>query len=120
MFREKIQKMVDRLDGAVGGVLMGFDGIAVDSYVREAGAIKPDIQTIGVEIAHLVAQARRGADSLEMGPLGELTMRTDRLTVLVRVLNKDYFVACAFDAAGSVGKARYLLRLVVPQIEAEL
>ena len=31
MFREHIQKVVDRLDGCVGGVVMGFDGIAVES-----------------------------------------------------------------------------------------
>jgi len=35
MFRQHIQKMVDRMGGGVAGVLMDFDGITVQSYVRE-------------------------------------------------------------------------------------
>ena len=35
MFRDTIKKLVDRLEGGVGGVLMGFDGITVESYVRD-------------------------------------------------------------------------------------
>jgi predicted regulator of Ras-like GTPase activity (Roadblock/LC7/MglB family) len=124
MFRENIQKLVDRLDGGVGGVLMGFDGIAVDSYGRHGqgnGGHVSDIQTIGMEFAHLISAARRGAQSLDIGTLREVTIRTDRLTVLVHVLNRDYFVACAFLSNGSnLGKARYLLRVTAPQIEAEL
>jgi predicted regulator of Ras-like GTPase activity (Roadblock/LC7/MglB family) len=123
MFRENIKKMVEALDGGVGGVLMGFDGIAVDSYSREAGrngGHVPDIQTIGMEFAHLISQMRRGAQSLELGFLREMTIRTERLTVIMHVLNNDYFVACAFLSPGNVGKARYLLRMTAPRLEAEL
>jgi predicted regulator of Ras-like GTPase activity (Roadblock/LC7/MglB family) len=125
-FRESIQKLVDRLEGGVGGVLMGFDGIAVDSYVRQAGARAadgkpvPEAQTIGMELAHLIAQVRRAAEALEIGALHELTLRTERLTVLVHVINKDYFVVCAVLPTGNMGKARYLLRLTAPKLEAEL
>ena len=139
MFRDNIQKLVDRLEGGVGGVLMGFDGITVDSYVRDGVATAvADIQTIGLELAHFIGQARRTAQSLDFGSLRELTFRTDKLTVLMHVLNKEYFVACAFRAdpdpaqadgpapgtaamqGGRLGKARYLMRLAIPQIEAQL
>jgi predicted regulator of Ras-like GTPase activity (Roadblock/LC7/MglB family) len=126
MFRENIQKLVDRLDGGVGGVVMGFDGIAVDAYTPQGGAAAtgghlPEIQTVGMEFAHLAAQARRGALSLNIGALRELTIRTDRLTVLIQVINQDYFVACAVLSEGiNLGKARYLLRMTVPQLVAEL
>ena len=124
MFRENIQKLVERLDGGVGAVLMGFDGITVDSYARggqAGGGHIADIQTIGMEFAHLISQARRTAESLEIGSLREVTLRTDKLTVLVYILNDQYFVACAFLSSGnSFGKARYLLRVTAPRIEAEL
>ncbi len=131
MFRDTIKKLVDRLEGGVGGVLMGFDGITVESYVREGAHGIADIQTIGLEFAHLIAQARRTAQALSIGLLRELTFRTDRLTVLVQILNKDYFVACAFLSAGEasdtasgagekMGRARYLMRITAPRIEAEL
>ena len=60
MFRENIQKVIDRLDGGIAGVLMGFDGISVDSYARAGyGASLPDVQTLSMEFAHFVTHARR-------------------------------------------------------------
>ena len=131
VFRDNIQKLVDRLEGGVGGVLMGFDGITVDSYVREVVATGvADIQSIGLDFTHLTSQARRTAASLDLGALRELSFTTAKVTVLVQGINKDYFIACAFrttgdpsdDAAvaGRLGKARYLMRLTAPQIEAQL
>ena len=60
-FRENIKKLVDRLDGGVAGVLMGFDGISVDTLRASSGydGALPDIQTLSMEFAHLIAQARR-------------------------------------------------------------
>jgi predicted regulator of Ras-like GTPase activity (Roadblock/LC7/MglB family) len=130
MFRDTIKKLVDRLEGGVGGVLMGFDGITVDSYARDGMEAVVDIQTIGLEFAHLISEARRTAQALSIGLIRELAFRTDRLTVLVQILNKDYFVACAFlstvggdvsDGGGEkMGRARYLMRITAPRIEAEL
>ena len=131
MFRDSIKKLVDRLESGVGGVLMGFDGITVESYGREGVEGVADIQTVGLEFAHLIASSRRTAQSLHIGLLRELVFRTDKLTVLVQVLNKDYFVACAFLSTGAVdvgggggaeklGRARYLMRITAPRIEAEL
>jgi hypothetical protein len=147
MFRDTIKKLVDRLEGGVGGVLMGFDGITVDSYARPGAEGIADIQTIGLEFAHLLGQVRRTAESLNIGLTRELAFRTDKLTVLVHILSKDknYFVACAFlspgasdgsangEAAGDgsmgsamsrggekLGRARYLMRITAPRIEAEL
>ncbi|HET6150607.1 MAG TPA: hypothetical protein VFH68_23915 [Polyangia bacterium] len=150
MFRDTIKKLVDRLEGGVGGVLMGFDGITVDSYARDGLEGVADIQTIGLEFAHLLGQVRRTAQSLNIGLVRELTFRTDKLTVLVQILNKDkdYFVACAFLSPGAsdtntntnadgdadadrgggamsrggekLGRARYLMRITAPRIEAEL
>ena len=58
MFRDSIQKTIDRLDGTGGaaGILMGFDGIAVDSYVRPGLA---DVPIIAAELTHIVAEIRR-------------------------------------------------------------
>ncbi len=119
MFRENLQRMVDRLAGGVAGILMGFDGISVDSYTREdEGGI--DIQTIGMELAHAVGQVRKAADQLDVGRLNELTLRADKLVVLLYLLNDEYFIACAIKPEANFGKARYLMRLLAPQIRAEL
>jgi predicted regulator of Ras-like GTPase activity (Roadblock/LC7/MglB family) len=119
MFRDTLQKMVDRLDGGVAGILMGFDGIAVDHYSR-AGNDEIDIQTVGMELAHAITQMDKAVERLELGHAAEITVRTDSLVVLVYVLSKEYFVACAVRSYASFGKARYVMRLAAPQIRAEL
>jgi predicted regulator of Ras-like GTPase activity (Roadblock/LC7/MglB family) len=118
MFRESLQKMIERVDGGVAGILMGFDGISVEAYARPGGY--PDIQTVGMELAHVISQVRRAASALEVGGLREVTVRADDLTVLVHVLDSEYFVACAITPQANSGKARYLLRLLAPQIQSEL
>jgi len=120
-FRENIRKLVDKLDGGVAAVLMGFDGITVDSFAKTGfdGAL-PDIQTLSMEFAHLIAQARRTLQSLDAGALEEFTLRTDTLTLAVRVLTQEYFLACAVLPTGNIGKARYLMRLSAPTLRADL
>jgi predicted regulator of Ras-like GTPase activity (Roadblock/LC7/MglB family) len=120
-FRESIRQLVERLDGGVAAVLMGFDGITVDSFARSGydGAL-PDIQTLAMEFAHLIAQARRTLVSLDAGALEEFTLRAEALTLVVRVLTQEYFLACAVLPSGSVGKARYLMRMTAPALRADL
>jgi predicted regulator of Ras-like GTPase activity (Roadblock/LC7/MglB family) len=118
MFRESLQKLVERVDGGVAGILMGFDGISVESYTRPDHGT--DIQTVGMELAHVIGQVRRAAELLEIGKLSEVTVRADSLVVLVYALNEEYFLAFAIAPNGNFGKARYVLRLLVPQIQAEL
>ena len=118
MFRENLQKMIERLDGGVAGILMGFDGISVEAYARSSAG--PDIQTVGMELAHVISQVRRAAQALEVGGLREVVVRADNLVVLVYVLNSEYFLACAIKPEANTGKARYLLRLMAPQIQSEL
>jgi predicted regulator of Ras-like GTPase activity (Roadblock/LC7/MglB family) len=119
MFRDSLKGMVDRLAGGVAGILMGFDGIGVDSYTK-TGEESVDIQTVGMELSHAVAQMRKAMGQLEVGQLHEITLRAENLVVLVYLLNDEYFVACAVKPTASFGKARYLMRLFAPQIQAEL
>jgi predicted regulator of Ras-like GTPase activity (Roadblock/LC7/MglB family) len=119
MFRESIQKMIDRLDppGGATGILMGFDGIAVDSYTRP-GVL--DVQTMGMELAHVVSQIRRSAQGGRFGALGEVQLLTDKVAVLIRLVSNDYFLILGLAPEGNLGRARYLLRVLAPEIRASL
>ena len=122
MFRDSLQKMVERVDGGVAGILMGFDGLSVEAYSRPQAPAEAstDIQTVGMELAHVIGQVRRAAELLEVGELGEVTMRAEKLVVIVRALTEEYFLAFAVSPSGNFGKARYVLRVLAPKIRAEL
>lgn len=119
MFRDSLQHMLDRLDGGVAGILMGFDGISVESYTkeREKGV---DIQILGMELAHAIAQIRKAVGRLEVGALKEMTLKAEGLSVLVYLLNQEYFIACAVRPNANLGRARYLLQMLAPKILADL
>jgi predicted regulator of Ras-like GTPase activity (Roadblock/LC7/MglB family) len=119
-FRESIDKLLNGIEGAVSCALMGFDGITVDISSKEAAAGGPDIQTLSMEFAHLIAQARRTLESVDAGALEEFTLRTDKLTLVVRLLTPEYFLACAILPTGNLGRARYLMRLSAPALRADL
>ena len=124
-FRESIEKLLNKIEGGVSCVLMGFDGITVDlvtapSRPGSGAAGAPDIQTLSMEFAHLIAQARRTLESVDAGSLEEFTLRTDKLTLVVRLLTPEYFLACAVLPSGSLGRARYLMRLSAPGLRADL
>jgi predicted regulator of Ras-like GTPase activity (Roadblock/LC7/MglB family) len=123
-FRESIQSLLDKIDGGVACVLMGFDGVTLDSCAKDAKAgqagVLADVQTLAMEFAHLIAQARRTLTSLDAGVLEEFTLRTDVLTLVVRVLSPDYFLGCAILPDGGLGRARYLMRVAAPALRADL
>jgi predicted regulator of Ras-like GTPase activity (Roadblock/LC7/MglB family) len=119
-FRESIEKLLNGIEGAVSCALMGFDGITVDISSKAAAAGGPDIQTLSMEFAHLIAQARRTLESVDAGALEEFTLRTDKMTLVVRLLTPEYFLACAILPTGNLGRARYLMRLSAPALRADL
>jgi predicted regulator of Ras-like GTPase activity (Roadblock/LC7/MglB family) len=118
MFQENLKRLVDETDGGVAGLLMGFDGIAVDSYTAPEGGV--DITTVGMEFSFILTQVRKAAEILEVGGVQEIAIRADNLTMLIRVVSVEYFVALALRQNGNFGKGRYLLRMIAPKLQAEL
>jgi predicted regulator of Ras-like GTPase activity (Roadblock/LC7/MglB family) len=118
MFRDSLRRIVDNVEGGIAGLLMGFDGIAVESYTRGDQPI--DINTVGMEFSYILAQAHKAAEILEVGPIREVTIKAERLTLLMRVVAPDYFIALALAPEGNYGKGRYLLRVAAPLVVAEL
>src|SRR5260370_39742989 len=118
MFQENLKRLVAETEGGIAGLLMAFDGIAVDSYAVPQSGI--DINTVGMEFSFILTQVRKAAEILEVGSVQEIAIRTSALTVLIRVVSKDYFVALAIRPDGNFGKGRYLLRVVAPKMQADL
>jgi predicted regulator of Ras-like GTPase activity (Roadblock/LC7/MglB family) len=116
MFDKLIEEAV-RDVGGHAAVLMGFDGIPVEIVTVEGDL---DIETVGMEFSVLLKDVRKAAESLETGVTEELTVKTDRLSTVLRVINDEYFLAMAVPPRGNLGKARYLMRLLSPRLAADL
>jgi predicted regulator of Ras-like GTPase activity (Roadblock/LC7/MglB family) len=117
MFGGKLESAVKDVNGGRAAILMGFDGIPVEMY---SGESEVDIETVGMEFSVLLKEVRKAAELLDAGTAEELTVRTDQLSTVLRVINQEYFLAMAIDKNGNLGKARYLLRLLAPEMRKEL
>ena len=118
MFAETLRKVVDNVDGGIAAVIMGLDGIPVDTYVRVND--KVDVNTVAMEFSFILTQVRKAGDSLQVGGLEELTVKAQRLILVCRMISPQYFVAVAIAPEGNFGKARYLARLATPALNAAL
>lgn len=116
MFRESLEKIINNCDGAVGGVVMGFDGIAVDTLSRDEDT---DVNTISMEFSFVLGQVRKAAELLEVGNLEEVSIRSENLTFVIRVLSEEYFLGVALKPNGNFGKGRFLMRMAAPELKKE-
>ncbi len=112
MFKQALQDVVDHVEGGLGALLMGFDGIAVDHYAPEGY----DVETLGMELSVVLNDARKAALSLDAGRTDEVAFKAEKLTTVVRILNEEYFMVVALKPEGNLGKARFLLRLAAPKL----
>jgi len=117
MFKEILEKIVDGCDGSVAAVLMGFDGIAVETVTRED---EMDVQTIAMEFSFVLGQVRKAAEILEVGALEEVSIRSENLTFIIRVLSEEYFYGTALKPSGNFGKARFLMRMAYQDLLKQL
>ena len=117
MFGNMLENAVNSVKGAGATVLMGFDGILVDMYSEDQSV---DVETMGMEFSVLLKEVRNAAELLEAGSADEMTIRTDKMLAVMRVVNEEYFVAMALSPEGNIGKARYVLRMLVPNINQEI
>ncbi len=118
MFTEHLKKLVEDVDGGIGSLIMGLDGISVDSYLREDESA--DITTIGMEFSFILTQVRKAGEILEIGGLQEFTVKAEKLTLIVRMLTDEYFLALMIASDGNFGKGRFFMRLAAPRLIAEL
>ena len=118
MFKEVLQEVVDRTEGGVAGLLMGFDGIPVEHYVRDDGSV--DVETVGMEYSVILKDIRRAAEMLDSGNAREVSIQAEKMTTVIRLLNEEYFVAVALRPDGNYGKARFLLRTQGSKLLTEL
>jgi predicted regulator of Ras-like GTPase activity (Roadblock/LC7/MglB family) len=117
MFLEHLSRISNRIEGAVALSLVAKDGIPVESFSSD-----PDLD-LEVLAAELVAQARSISENhreLHVGEVQQLSVMTDRLTLMVSSVAADYYLLLVLGPEGNYGKARFELRRARLLLEADL
>ena len=118
-FRTHLESVVNQVDGALACSVMGFDGIAVDTHQKDDAA-ELELQAAWVEYANVLSQLKCAAELLKTGAVSEVSVNTERVLTLMRMVTPEYFLVLALRAEGNYGKGRYVLRITAPKVKAEL
>ncbi|MCA9555307.1 MAG: hypothetical protein KC933_35065 [Myxococcales bacterium] len=111
-----LQKICGSVDGALAATVMGFDGLPVDAYTHHEPGGELDISSLIIEFSSLLGQVKASAQMFAAGGLEEFSVRSERLTTIIRPLGEEHFIALALLPAGNTGKGRYLLRIHAPEL----
>jgi len=106
-YKKSLKTITESVGGGLAAIIMGYDGIPIDEYLVDSTQF--DLQLLTVEYANLLRDIRRTVDLLGNGVMEEVSIATDRLRVLVRVINDQFFLVLVITAEGNYGKGRYLL-----------
>jgi predicted regulator of Ras-like GTPase activity (Roadblock/LC7/MglB family) len=98
---------------------MGFDGIAVETHQLDGGE-DLDLSTAWVEFANVLSQLKSATEALKTGAVSELSINTEKLVTLMRLVTPEYFLVLALKPDGNYGKGRYVLRITAPKIRGDL
>jgi predicted regulator of Ras-like GTPase activity (Roadblock/LC7/MglB family) len=118
-FNEHLQDLCKGVEGAVACSLMGIDGIEVDTHVARDAQVD-DLKSLLVEYSGIFRSAREAAEAHQAGGVFEVSINTEKLVTVARLVSPEYFMVVALTPEGNYGKARYLLRIAAPKVRAEL
>ena len=109
MFREALESINGRTEGALGSLIMGTDGIAVEKFLLEGG-IEANFDVAAAEVTSLVRSAQRAGRDTGLGSVREIILAFEGMNLIARLITADYFVVLALHPDGNLGRGRFELR----------
>lgn len=117
MFREDLARAVRQVDGSIGCLLIGFDGIPVEKIYP--GGEVDDIDAVAVELTNLLDELRR-LQSDQIGDVDEAAITMGDITALSKIVDEEYVLMLVLDRSADVDRGRRALRLVAPYVADEI
>ena len=108
-FKRQLESILGRVEGSVGALIIGTDGIAVEKVLGEAGS-EANLDVAAAEFVSVVRAAERASANMGFGPLRELVVSTEQFHFLLRLMARDYFLVLVLEQGGNLGRGRFELR----------
>ena len=108
LFRDVIEAIIEKVEGARSVLIVGIDGIVIDRINKDETVDEQiSYELVAAEYTSLLKTAVRTAEDVEIGLLQELMVFTEYFQFLIKMLTEEYFVMCILSADGNFGRARY-------------
>lgn len=117
MFLEHLNHISNQIEGTLALSLVARDGIPVESVSSDPGL---DLEVLAAELIAQVRSITENHRELDMGEVQQLSVTTDRLTLMVSSVASDYYLLLVLGPEGNYGRARFELRRARLLLEADL
>lgn len=105
MFKEVLQAIRDRVEGALAVSLIGLDGIAIAS-INDDGV---PIDVMGAEFGGFIKSIRVSNTDLDTGEVEQFSLVTEKYITFLSAVTPEYFVLLVLRPDGNYGRARFEL-----------
>jgi predicted regulator of Ras-like GTPase activity (Roadblock/LC7/MglB family) len=116
VFSEVLQEVSARVEGSIGYVVMGMDGIPIERLIADR---KHNFDMIATESTTLLRSTQQASEELGAGPLRELSFSTAEFTVLAVAITDEYILLGALLSGSNYGKARFYMKRAALRLEKE-
>ena len=108
-FRAVLKEVIKAVPGSLIAMVVGRDGIIVDSY--QNAAIGLDREIIGAEYSGVVSEVHKQISILKLDELKDVTVCSDMFTVVAHIISHDYYFVVFLNSQANEGLARYKTRV---------
>lgn len=119
VFADLLKQIVAKVDGAIGALIMGLDGIAIEQQIVDAERHDNRLSMIAAAYATLLRNSMRTSSDVGVGPLQEMSVISGNMMLVIKLINPEYFLLVALEHNGNIGRARFELRKAQLLLEEE-
>ncbi|HEX9736214.1 MAG TPA: hypothetical protein VGG06_29990 [Thermoanaerobaculia bacterium] len=118
MFTERLNELSSRIEGALALSLVADDGMPVESV--SAADSDFDLEALAAELMSQVRAISLNNQELDVGQVRHISVTTDRFTLMISAVSRNYFLMLVLGAGANAGRARFELRRAKLLFERDL
>lgn len=115
-FAEVLRGLASRVPETDVAMIIGTDGIPIEKLMVRPD---PNMEAVAAEHTTLLRASLSEASDTGLGALLELTVVTERMTILLVAITTEYFVFLSLPPGAVLGRARFALRLASLALKRE-
>ncbi len=115
--RDILEDMVKSVNGALGAVVGGFDGVAVEAVVTDE---KIKVEEIAASIGMGLTYMQKVAEETKSGDIQNVLIEMDKGTFYFTPINNDYWLGMILEPGANVGRAKLELKKALPKMVKEV
>ena len=117
MFTLDLETVLSFLDGAKSIVIMGFDGIALETAHK---GNKQGFADVAIELGQIVKNIHEISRQSSMGGFQEMVLHFEQSKVVLRSINNEFFLALLLSKDENIGKSQFALQKILPNLQKNL